>query len=498
MTLLRLQPGIGSSDSPAPMTEPTPATGPAADAESAGERTFSGAQVPAASGTDLDTCAAALPAWPGAEALPGLLIVAPHPDDEIAGAGGLFAAALDAGIPVRLAAVTDGEGSHPPEAIDPAELAAIRRGETDAALQVLADAAGCPVPPVTRLSIPDGAVAEHEETLAGRLAELLDELPTGTWIAAPLRTDGHPDHDAAGRAAFAAAATRPTCPVVEYPVWLWQHTAPADVPDELAAAAVRLDVPERLRASLPAALDCFRSQVSLDYGVAVDRDPAAGPEAVVLPARVRERMCRERQVVFVHRSAGFDDLYRHADDPWSVGQRWYERRRAELIMAMLPKPRFDRAFEPGCSIGMLSEQLASRCEELICADVVPAAVHAARQRLRARSAGASVEVRCAGIEDWPAGSFDLIVFSELAYYLSDESFAGFLTSAAASLRPGGVVLAAHWRHPVPGGYRSAESAHAALAGIDGWTRHASYRDADVLIDVIGPDAPSVASQEFLG
>ena len=498
MTLLRLQPGIGFSDSPAPMTELTPATGPAADAESAGERTFSGTQVPAASGTDLDTCAAALPAWPGAEALPGLLIVAPHPDDEIAGAGGLFAAALDAGIPVRLAAVTDGEGSHPPEAIDPAELAAIRRGETDAALQVLADAAGCPVPPVTRLSIPDGAVAEHEETLAGRLAELLDELPTGTWIAAPLRTDGHPDHDAAGRAAFAAAATRPTCPVVEYPVWLWQHTAPADVPDELAAAAVRLDVPERLRASLPAALDCFRSQVSLDYGVAVDRDPAAGPEAVVLPARVRERLCRERQVVFVHRSAGFDDLYRHADDPWSVGQRWYERRRAELIMAMLPKPRFDRAFEPGCSIGMLSEQLADRCEELICADVVPAAVHAARQRLRASSAGASVEVRCAGIEDWPTGSFDLIVFSELAYYLSDESFAGFLTSAAASLRPGGVVLAAHWRHPVPGGYRSAESAHAALAGIDGWTRHASYRDADVLIDVIGPDAPSVASQEFLG
>ncbi|MFL0576957.1 PIG-L family deacetylase [Brevibacterium luteolum] len=480
------------------MTEPTPATGPAADAESAGERTFSGAQVPAASGTEIDTCAAALPAWPGAEALPGLLIVAPHPDDEIAGAGGLFAAALDAGIPVRLAAVTDGEGSHPPEAIDPAELAAIRRGETDAALQVLADAAGCPVPPVTRLSIPDGAVAEHEETLAGRLAELLDELPTGTWIAAPLRTDGHPDHDAAGRAAFAAAATRPTCPVVEYPVWLWQHTAPADVPDELAAAAVRLDVPERLRASLPAALDCFRSQVSLDYGVAVDRDPAAGPEAVVLPARVRERMCRERQVVFVHRSAGFDDLYRHADDPWSVGQRWYERRRAELIMAMLPKPRFDRAFEPGCSIGMLSEQLADRCEELICADVVPAAVHAVRQRLRASGAGASVEVRCAGIEDWPTGSFDLIVFSELAYYLSDESFAGFLTSAAASLRPGGVVLAAHWRHPVPGGYRSAESAHAALAGIDGWTRHASYRDADVLIDVIGPDAPSVASQEFLG
>lgn len=480
------------------MTEPTPATGPAADAESAGERTFSGAQVPAASGTEIDTCAAALPAWPGAEALPGLLIVAPHPDDEIAGAGGLFAAALDAGILVRLAAVTDGEGSHPPEAVDPAELAAIRRGETDAALQVLADAAGCPVPPVTRLSIPDGAVAEHEETLAGRLAELLDELPTGTWIAAPLRTDGHPDHDAAGRAAFAAAATRPTCPVVEYPVWLWQHTAPADVPDELAAAAVRLDVPERLRASLPAALDCFRSQVSLDYGVAVDRDPAAGPEAVVLPARVRERLCRERQVVFVHRSAGFDDLYRHADDPWSVGQRWYERRRAELIMAMLPKPRFDRAFEPGCSIGMLSEQLADRCEELICADVVPAAVHAARQRLRASSAGASVEVRCAGIEDWPTGSFDLIVFSELAYYLSDESFAGFLTSAAASLRPGGVVLAAHWRHPVPGGYRSAESAHAALAGIDGWTRHASYRDADVLIDVIGPDAPSVASQEFLG
>lgn len=480
------------------MTEPTPATDPAADAESAGERTFSGAQAPAASGTDLDACAAALPAWPGAEALPGLLIVAPHPDDEIAGAGGLLTAALDAGIPVRLVAVTDGEGSHPPEAIDSAELAAVRRSETTAALQVVAAAAGRPVPPVTRLSIPDGAVAEHEETLAGRLAELLDELPTGTWIAAPLRTDGHPDHDATGRAAFAAAATRPTCPVVEYPVWLWQHTPTTALPGDLAAAAVRLDVPERMRAVLPGALACFRSQVSLDCGVAVDRDRAAGPEAVVLPARVRERMCRDRQVLFVHPAAGFDDLYRHADDPWSVGQRWYERRRAALIMAMLPKPRFDRVFEPGCSIGMLSEQLAGRCEELICADVVPAAVHAARQRLRASGAGASVQVRCAGIEDWPAGSFDLIVISELAYYLSDASFHGFLTAAAASLRPGGVVLAAHWRHPVPAGFRSAESAHAALAGIDGWTRHASYRDADVLIDVIGPDAPSVASQEFFG
>src|SRR4029079_3586148 len=82
----------------------------------------------------------------------------------------------------------------------------------------------------------------------------------------------------------------------------------------------------------------------------------------------------------------FQDFYAaHGADPWGFEDRWYEQRKRELTLAALPRPRFRRALEPGCSIGVLTEQLAGRCDELVALDPVPEAVARARARTACRS-----------------------------------------------------------------------------------------------------------------
>jgi hypothetical protein len=71
-------------------------------------------------------------------------------------------------------------------------------------------------------------------------------------------------------------------------------------------------------------------------------------------------------------SGYFDAMYQAASDPWGFENRWYERRKYALSLALLPAERYRSAFEPGCSIGVFSEQLGSRCDALLCCDVAAA------------------------------------------------------------------------------------------------------------------------------
>ena len=127
-----------------------------------------------------------------------VVVVAPHPDDEILGVGGSLRSLARTGAELEIVSVTDGESSHPGSvAMRPAELARARTAETGAALRRLGVH-----PQVTRLGHPDGSVAAHLDQLTAQLADLLDEdtVCLSTW-----RHDGHPDHDACGLASLAAA-----------------------------------------------------------------------------------------------------------------------------------------------------------------------------------------------------------------------------------------------------------------------------------------------------
>jgi len=199
----------------------------------------------------------------------------------------------------------------------------------------------------------------------------------------------------------------------------------------------------------------------------------------------------------------FDELYQQSADPYSFATRWYERRKYAVSLALLPWPRYRSGFEPGCSIGELTALLAPRCETLLSCDGAAAAVATAKARVE-EFPQVSVEQRTLP-GDWPqdaeAGApFDLIVLSELLYYLSDEDLARTVGQVVDSLAPGGTLLAVHWRRPVAFHPQTGDEAHAALAARPELTLRADHREPDFLAQVYlraGPDAGWVADAEGL-
>ncbi len=177
----------------------------------------------------------------------------------------------------------------------------------------------------------------------------------------------------------------------------------------------------------------------------------------------------------------FDAMYQTAADPWGFEDRWYERRKYAISLAMLPDARYRRAFEPACSVGVLTQMLARRCDELLACDVAEAAVRAAARRTWELS-HVLLEQRDIS-RQWPPGRFDLIVLSEILYYFGDHDLEQILKNAVAALEPEGTLLAVHWRHPVTDYPRSGDDVHRMLAGQPGLGRLVRHTEPDFLAEV---------------
>lgn len=146
--------------------------------------------------------------------------------------------------------------------------------------------------------------------------------------------------------------------------------------------------------------------------------------------------------------AYFEEQYATDPDPWGFDSKWYEKRKFALTIAALPNPRYERAFEPGCANGALTLRLLERCDEIVASDILPAVVERARQRVlnAGTSPSAKIDVQQLAIPDeWPLGNFDLVVLSEVLYYLTPDGFETAMEKLAASLRANGNVIAVHWR-----------------------------------------------------
>jgi len=212
----------------------------------------------------LPSQAAAALAPPGAQ----VLLIAPHPDDEVFGAGATAAQLAALGHEVSLVAVTDGEASHPGQR---SRLHSLRPAESRRALRLLGLHG-----PVHRLRLPDGAVDPEE--LAPLLAPLVRAAEV---VLAPWEHDGHPDHDVTGAVAgrLAAAYGRP---MLAYLVWAWHWASPggADLP---WAAAIKVPTPAAVLAAKRHAASAFCSQLE-------------GPDPI-LPAHVLARLIRPFEVL---------------------------------------------------------------------------------------------------------------------------------------------------------------------------------------------------------
>lgn len=191
----------------------------------------------------------------------------------------------------------------------------------------------------------------------------------------------------------------------------------------------------------------------------------------------------------------FDEAHRRRPDPWSVTTRWYEIRKRAVTLAALPDERYGRALELGCSIGVLAAELAGRCDELLAVDLSAEAVARAEVRLAALG---NVTVRQHDVATGlPEGPFELVVVSEMAYYLDPAVLERTVADVGRALAPGGTVLACHWLVDEPDFAQRAVAVHAALDAGLGRSRIVHHEEADFVLDAWSDDPRSVAERTGL-
>ncbi len=218
-----------------------------------------------------------------------VIVVAPHPDDEVLGVGGLLALLARAGSRIHVIAVTDGEASHPGSpTLTPNDLIDRRVLETRTALETL----GAGAARVERLRLPDGGVARHETQNANVTAAVVRILAKTqhegpAWCLAPWIGDGHPDHEAAGLAAASGAAG--AARILSYPVWMWHWATPGDARVPWTYAR-RIVLPDDIRAAKHDAIQAFKTQIE-----PLSADPA---DAAILPPYILKRLTRPAEIVF--------------------------------------------------------------------------------------------------------------------------------------------------------------------------------------------------------
>jgi SAM-dependent methyltransferase len=193
-------------------------------------------------------------------------------------------------------------------------------------------------------------------------------------------------------------------------------------------------------------------------------------------------------------AAYFDRLYGASDDPYALRSRWYEARKRALLLAALPERRYGRVFEPGCGVGELTALLADRSDLLLASDGSERAVKIAARRCR--DLPAVRVVRQALPEDWPhdAGPFDLVVLSELGYFLDAAAMARLADCCARSLAAGGTLVACDWRPDFDARALPTDAVHAALEAL-GLPRLLRHEEDDFLLQLWSRDGRSVAERD---
>ncbi len=490
-----------------------------------------------------------------------VVVLAAHPDDETLGAGSLIAQLVRHGRAVTVVVVTDGAASHPRSTSTPAgSLRELRLAEARAALDELAglgDPAGQGAPiELVALGVADGGLREARDHVRRQLADLLTERRP-VLVLAPWRGDGHRDHRVLGEVAAELVggdgSALPDARLLEYPIWMWHWGGP-DHPDVPWDAFVRVDGDEEAGLAKQRALARYSSQVlplsdrpgdeavlrpdfvehfvggaevfveapapaaapapapapaparedSLEGGRSASgagrAEPAVGPEDPPSADSTLELAPAPERVPADTLAPSFDATHARRDDPWGVTTRWYERRKRALVLASLPDERLGRVLEIGCSIGVVTEQLALRADSVLAVDVSSVAVERARERLAAQP---HVRVEVADVS---AGlpqrdhELDLVVLGEVGYYLSPEALGALLVDVDRVLAPGGSLVACHWRHGADDFAQGGDEVHAARAAgarDSGLTRVVGHVEEDFLLDVFSRDPRSVASRTDL-
>lgn len=428
-----------------------------------------------------------------------LLVVAAHPDDECLGVGALIADAAPLGVEVTVLVLTDGEASHPHSpTVGREQMGRRRSAEADRAATVLAPAAR-----VVHAGLPDGGLAARHNAI---LAAVRDLSRQRTLILAPWIADGHPDHDAAGRGAAAAVAAaraegEETLDIGHYFIWFWHWSQPDDLPwADLVVVDATLDGLDRRDRALSqhhsqlaplssatgdealltdAVLAPFRRGFTTLFLPRRHLGGHDGPAHDVLrqglPARDLPRVAPSSS----QRAASFDRMFADGDDPWSSGS-WYERRKRSLTLAVLSRERYGVVLDLGCSTGTLTRALGERAEEVLAVDVSHRALEVAQ---RQTSLGITwMHGEAPSVLDGIHNALDLVVLSEVGYFLRPFELWLTIGRLVELLASGGELVLVHWRHPTENIPLDGPTVHRQVQAIlESWST-VTHVEADILID----------------
>jgi cyclopropane fatty-acyl-phospholipid synthase-like methyltransferase len=177
----------------------------------------------------------------------------------------------------------------------------------------------------------------------------------------------------------------------------------------------------------------------------------------------------------------FEAKYRQSPDPWDFAASPYELARYDAILAALNHRHYRHAIEPGCSIGVLTERLATLTEALVAFDFSPSAAAQAAARCAHLP---NVTVTCAPLDvRTDFATFDLVVLSEIGYYFTPADWHHLTARLVNSLAPGATLLAEHWLGHSSDHILSGDQVHDILLTHPGLTLQHSERHEAFRLDV---------------
>lgn len=159
--------------------------------------------------------------------------------------------------------------------------------------------------------------------------------------------------------------------------------------------------------------------------------------------------------------AYFDGLYAADPDPWGFTTSPYEAEKYAATLAVLPRGRYTSALEIGCSIGVFTRLLAARCDAVLAVDASERALSLAKERCQDLP---SVNFRQVQVpSEFPGDRFDLIVLSEVGYYLSRADLLHTRQHMLTALAPSGHLLLVHWTPPIDDAPLTGDEVHDCFA-----------------------------------
>ncbi|UKT64780.1 bifunctional PIG-L family deacetylase/class I SAM-dependent methyltransferase [Pedobacter mucosus] len=391
------------------------------------------------------------------------LILSPHPDDESLGCGGLIAKLAENNCDIKIILTTDGSKSHPNSQKYPSKLLTeLRYKEVKAALKIL----GVNQDKIIFYNGNDSALPALGET---KFNENVERLSTDILsfkpqlILVPYELDPHRDHRATWQMLHQTLLkqTKFKTTIWEYPIWLYQNASIEDLPNLKPGELKHLDITE-FSSQKEQAIFAHVSQTTR----LIDDDP----EGFMLVSEMIANFTNGKEY-FMERSKlnggstlpknYFESLYTENPDPWDFEKSEYEKEKYQRTISAIPEGRHHSALEIGCSIGVLTQMIAEKCDQLLSIDISEQALETAKNRLKAYQ---NVEFKVAAIPDqFPEGKRDLIMMSEVGYYLSVEDLNSTISIIEENLNPDGILVLVHWTHFVHDYPLSGDEVHDAFA-----------------------------------